>query len=50
MRRVLVIDDHGPSRAQLSKILPQCGYEIVAEAASGKSAVVFAYGWNRSVI
>jgi CheY-like chemotaxis protein len=41
MTRVLVIDDHTPSRMHLSRILPQCGYEI-AEAASGKSAVVCA--------
>jgi AmiR/NasT family two-component response regulator len=50
MTRVLVIDDHAPSRAHLSKILPKCGYEIVGEAASGKSAVVFAHTKNPDII
>jgi CheY-like chemotaxis protein len=50
MTRVLVSDDHEPSRAYLSKILPQCGYEIVGEAASGKTAVVFAHTKNPDVI
>jgi two-component system, response regulator PdtaR len=50
MTRVLVIDDHEPSRTHLNRILPQCGYEIVGEAASGKSALVFAHTKNPDVI
>ena len=50
MTRVLVIDDHKPSRLHLSRILPECGYEIAGEAASGKSAVVFACTTSPDVI
>jgi AmiR/NasT family two-component response regulator len=50
MTRVLVIDDHRPSRAYLGKILPKCGYEIVGETASAKAAVVFAHTKNPDVI
>jgi len=31
MRRVLVIDDHDPSRTRLIKTLRECGYEIAGE-------------------
>jgi response regulator NasT len=47
---VLVIDDHEPSRAHLSEVLPQCGYAIVGEGATGKSAVVFAHTKTPDVI
>jgi response regulator NasT len=42
MRRVLVIDDHEPSRQHLSKILLERGYEIVGEGSSGKLALALA--------
>ena len=38
MRRVLVIDDHEPSRMHVTKILRECGYEIAGEGSSGKLA------------
>jgi len=50
MKRVLVIDDHEPSRARLSAILRECGYEVAGEIATGKSAVVFAQAKNPDVI
>src|SRR5262245_49780520 len=42
MRRVLVIDDHEPSRKHLVKILIDNLYEIAAEGASGKLAAELA--------
>lgn len=42
MRRVLVIDDHQPSRRHLAAILSSGGYEISGEGASGKAAVALA--------
>jgi two-component system, response regulator PdtaR len=42
MKRVLVIDDHDPSRTQLVKTLRESGYEIAAEGKSGKAALVLA--------
>ena len=42
MRRVLVIDDHAPSRVLLGKILRECGYEIAGEGTSGKAALALA--------
>jgi response regulator NasT len=42
MRRVLVIDDHDPSRRLLVKSLQQCGYEIAGEGRSGKLAPALA--------
>lgn len=39
MRRVLVIDDHQPSRRHLVAILNSGGYKITGEGASGKAAV-----------
>jgi response regulator NasT len=42
MRRVLVIDDHEPSRRHLSNILLERGYEIVGEGSSGKLALALA--------
>ena len=42
MRRVLVMDDHEPSRAYLVTILKDSGYEIAGEGASGKLALVLA--------
>jgi two-component system, response regulator PdtaR len=42
MRRVLVIDDHDPSRAEMVKTLRACGYEIAGEGASGRAAITLA--------
>jgi len=42
MRKVLVIDDHEPSRQRLVKILRQRGYEIAGEGSSGKFALAMA--------
>jgi AmiR/NasT family two-component response regulator len=39
MRRVLVIDDHDPSRRNLAGALALSGYEVVGEGASGKAAL-----------
>ena len=42
MRRVVVIDDHPPSRRHLFTILNNGGYEIAGEGASGKTALALA--------
>ena len=42
MRRVLVVDDHAPSRAHVVTTLKQSRYELVGEAATGKLALVIA--------
>ncbi len=42
MRRVLVIDDHEPSRKQILATLKDGGYEIAGEGTSGKLAVALA--------
>ena len=39
MRRVLVIDDHEPSRKALVNTLTQSGYKIAGEGVSGNTAV-----------
>ena len=39
MKRVLVIDDHDPSRKNLTGALAAAGYEVVGEGASGKAAL-----------
>lgn len=42
MRRVLVIDDHQPSRRQLVTSLNKGGYEIAGEGTSGKIVLAMA--------
>ena len=42
MRKVLVIDDHEPSRKHLVKILTEGRYEVAGEGASGKLAMAMA--------
>jgi CheY-like chemotaxis protein len=42
MRRVLVIDDHEPSRRHLVRTLTEAKYEIAGEGVSGKSALTLA--------
>lgn len=39
MSRVLVIDDHGPSRKHLVSMLRESGYEVVGEGASGAAGL-----------
>jgi response regulator NasT len=50
MSRVLVIDDHEPSRAHLVTILRECGYEIAGEGSSGKLASMLARRFAPEVI
>lgn len=50
MRRVLVIDDHEPSRQRIVAILRERGYEIVGEGASGKFALALARTTSPDVI
>ncbi len=38
-RRVLVVDDHIPSRTFLVQALGKCGFEVVGEGVNGKSAL-----------
>jgi len=42
MRRVVVIDDHQPSRRHLVTILNSGGYEIAGEGANGRTALALA--------
>jgi two-component system, response regulator PdtaR len=42
MRRVLIIDDHEPSRKTLVAMLTQGGYEIAGEGSCGSTAVALA--------
>ncbi|HTN71413.1 MAG TPA: response regulator [Methylomirabilota bacterium] len=42
MTRVLVIDDHDPSRQNLVTALAKGGYEVVGEGANGKTAFALA--------
>jgi AmiR/NasT family two-component response regulator len=42
MRRVIVIDDHQPSRRHLLAALNRNGYEVAGEGASGRSALALA--------
>jgi response regulator NasT len=42
MRRVVIIDDHQPSRRRLVTLLNNGGYEIAGEGASGKNALALA--------
>jgi response regulator NasT len=50
MRRVLVIDDHEPSRRHLIETLNAGKYEIAGEGASGKSALALARSATPDVI
>jgi AmiR/NasT family two-component response regulator len=42
MRRVLVIDDHEPSRTKLTRVLTESGYQIAGEAASSAQGIELA--------
>lgn len=50
MRRVLVIDDHEPSRRHLVSILAEGGYEIAGQGVSGKTALALARTADPDVI
>jgi AmiR/NasT family two-component response regulator len=50
MKKVLVIDDHEPSRRQLIQSLHGCGYQIAAEGASGKVALALSQASGAEVL
>ena len=50
MKKVLVIDDHEPSRRQLVESLRSCGYLIAAEGSSGKVALALSQASGSEVI
>ncbi len=50
MRKVMVIDDHEPSRRELIENLYLCGYEIAAQGSSGRAAAALARASAAEVI
>ena len=50
MRRVLIIDDHLPSRQGLTEALVDCGFTIVGEGTRGGSALQLAVATGPDVI
>ncbi|MBI1998286.1 MAG: response regulator [Deltaproteobacteria bacterium] len=50
MRRVLVIDDHEPSRKNLFRVLAESGFEVAGEGASGAGALELSLATNPEVI
>ncbi len=50
MKKVLVIDDHEPSRRQLVESLRCCGYLIAGEGASGKVALALSQASGAEVL
>jgi DNA-binding NarL/FixJ family response regulator len=42
MRKVLIIDDHRPSRQSLTEALGDCGFTIVGEGTEGEGALQLA--------
>jgi len=46
MRRVLVIDDHEPSRKNLFRVLAESGFEVAGEGASGAGALELSLATN----
>lgn len=50
MKKVLVIDDHEPSRRQLVETLRGCGYQVAAEGSSGKVALALSLASGAEVI
>ncbi|MGE5219340.1 MAG: ANTAR domain-containing response regulator [Chloroflexota bacterium] len=50
MRKVLVIDDHEPSRCHLVSILAEGGYEIAGQGVNGKTALALARTADPDVI
>ena len=50
MKKVMVVDDHEPSRRELVQCLRSCGYGIAAEGSSGKVASALARASAAEVI
>jgi len=50
MRRVLVIDDHEPSRRNLLRALAESGFEVAGEGASGGGALELSLATNPEVV
>ena len=50
MRRVLVIDDHEPSRKNLFRVLAESGFEIAGDGTSGAGALELSLATNPEVI
>jgi len=50
MRRVLVIDDHEPSRTNLVRVLAESGFEVAGEGASGAGALELSLATNPEVV
>jgi len=50
MRRVLVIDDHEPSRKNLFRVLAESGFEVAGDGTSGAGALELSLATNPEVI
>jgi len=50
MRRVLVIDDHEPSRKNLFRVLAESGFEVTGDGTSGAGALELSLATNPEVI
>ena len=50
MRRVLVIDDHEPSRRDLFRVLAESGFEVAGDGTSGAGALELSSATNPEVI
>ncbi len=50
MRRVLVIDDHEPSRRDLFRVLAESGFEVAGDGTSGAGALELSLAKNPDVI
>src|SRR3972149_5466831 len=50
MRRVLVIDDHEPSRENVVSVLAESGFQVAGEGASGAGALELSLATNPEVI
>ena len=50
MRRVLVIDDHEPSRRDLFRVLAESGFEVAGAGTSGAGALELSLATNPDVI
>lgn len=50
MRRVLVIDDHEPSRSHLVRVLAESGFQVAGEGASGGGALELSLATSPEVI
>jgi len=50
MRRVLVIDDHEPSRRDLFRVLAESGFEVAGDGTSGAGALELSLAANPEVI